>query len=171
MVLSTEYDVYQTKRLSELEALQRQYYLEHRKEIIARSSLWRKSHTERRRQIKMKSRHNIRDGVPRRSALVTKTNLTYYKHRKTLMEFLGDRCIKCGFSDMRALCLDHVNGGGHKEFRQYPGAAFYRYYLKDPELAKRNLQILCANCNSIKRFVNREFAWKHKPTIVYSKTS
>jgi len=84
------------------------------------------------------------------------------------MDMLGDRCIKCSFSDMRALCLDHINGGGRKEFKMYPGAAIYRYYLKNPELVKSNLQILCSNCNSIKRFNNREFAWKHKP--VYKST-
>ena len=111
----------------------------------------------------MKSRYNVKNGVPRKTMDKTKTDMIYYALRTKLMNLLGTACVRCGFTDMRALCLDHINGGGHKEFLKYTGAAIYRYYLKDPNLAKGNLQILCANCNSIKRFEKREFAWKHKP--------
>jgi len=90
------------------------------------------------------------------------TNLTYYVLRTNLMNLLGNKCVKCGFADMRALCFDHINGGGHREYLKYKAATFYRHYLADIQLAKANLQVLCANCNSIKRSINRESAWKHK---------
>ena len=34
--------------------------------------------------------------------------------KKTLLEILGGVCVKCGFSDVRALQIDHINGGGFK---------------------------------------------------------
>lgn len=57
---------------------------------------------------------------------------------------------------MRALQLDHKNGGGRKEMIAIGVQQMYRQYLLKPELAKEKLQVLCANCNSIKRFENKE---------------
>jgi len=83
-----------------------------------------------------------------------------YKRRVRieLMELLGGtKCVRCGFDDYRALQLDHLNGGGNDDRRKLGGndveAAFY---LKNPELAKRTLQILCANCNWIKKHEKKE---------------
>jgi hypothetical protein len=72
--------------------------------------------------------------------------------RKLSLELLGGKCVKCGFSDTRALQIDHVNGGGTKE------------RVKDSRIAEKNVingnttdyQLLCANCNWIKRFENKE---------------
>jgi hypothetical protein len=41
----------------------------------------------------------------------------YRKKRQELIMVLGGHCIKCGFSDWRALQVDHTNGGGAKERR------------------------------------------------------
>lgn len=45
--------------------------------------------------------------------------LTYYGNGKAA-------CVKCGFSDIRALCLDHINGGGTKESRKGGTRELYR---------------------------------------------
>jgi len=66
----------------------------------------------------------------------------------------GVKCNHCGFSDQRALQIDHKNGGGTKErkgLHENP-KAFYRLISKNPN----NYQILCANCNWIKRFEKGE---------------
>jgi len=63
------------------------------------------------------------------------------------------RC-KCGYDDVRALQIDHVNGGGNAEFKAFPGAAFYYKVLRD--LDKSKYQVLCANCNVIKRVERKE---------------
>ena len=42
-----------------------------------------------------------------------------YKRRLKILKFLGNKCIKCGFNDWRALQVDHVNGGGRKELKKY----------------------------------------------------
>ena len=68
---------------------------------------------------------------------------------------LGNKCVKCGFDDPRALQVDHINGGGKKDIRNNSGYMRYRKIMNDP-LAKEHYQILCANCNWIKRHENKE---------------
>jgi len=78
--------------------------------------------------------------------------------KRKLFLILGqDSCMKCGFSDKRALQFDHINGGGNKDIKTLT------YYVNHPEEARQKLQVLCANCNRIKVIENKEFAWKHPP--------
>lgn len=74
------------------------------------------------------------------------------KLREKVFEILGRVCRRCGFSDIRALQIDHKYGGGCKETRSMSQSAFLKKVLKRPEL----YQILCANCNWIKRFEKNE---------------
>lgn len=69
-------------------------------------------------------------------------------------------CMRCGFNDIRALQIDHKNGHGHNDRKIFKlsGTSLYRFYLKNPELAKETLQVLCANCNWIKKDENSEHA-------------
>lgn len=80
-------------------------------------------------------------------------------HRMRIFEFLGGAlCKKCGFDDYRALQIDHIAGGGNQEFKNNPSllkpTAYFKLIQKDPT----RYQVLCANCNWIKRSVNRELA-------------
>ena len=75
------------------------------------------------------------------------------KTRLELMQILGPlKCVNCGFNRIEALQIDHIDGFGYQERRIFFKTSFklYRFYLCNPELAKKNLQILCANCNIIK---------------------
>jgi hypothetical protein len=74
-----------------------------------------------------------------------------------MFEMLGDKCTRCGFSDIRILQLDHKNGGGVKDLKVFGNSPFrmYRYYVGHPDEAKEKLQVLCPNCNWLKR-VERE---------------
>lgn len=63
-----------------------------------------------------------------------------------VFDLLGHACARCGFSDLRALQIDHVNGDGAKERGR--NQAFYKRILADDG---GRYQILCANCNWIKR--------------------
>lgn len=85
-----------------------------------------------------------------------KYNKTYWKRtRLSIFDILGKKCVRCGFEDMRALQIDHVNGGGAREQRKYKGA--YIYHLrKDVRVNPSSYQILCANCNWIKKSENNE---------------
>ena len=75
-------------------------------------------------------------------------------------EILGGIC-PCGFSDWRALQLDHINGGGTKARKHCSNKTdcalvYYNWIIKNPDEAKKVFQLLCANCNWIKRFTNNE---------------
>lgn len=69
----------------------------------------------------------------------------------------GPLCKRCGFADIRALQIDHVNGGGVKEHRAVGwGHGVNRLVIADSDRLLK-YQVLCANCNWIKRFENKEF--------------
>jgi len=60
-------------------------------------------------------------------------------------------CIQCGYSDIRALSIDHIGGGGskHKRILGRAGTAFYRW-LKEQHYPE-GYQVLCMNCQFVKR--------------------
>jgi hypothetical protein len=64
---------------------------------------------------------------------------------------LGNKCCKCGFSDIRALQINHINGNGRKHRNSVNSVTFYRSIIKSLNENKHEFQILCANCNWIKR--------------------
>jgi len=72
--------------------------------------------------------------------------LTHYSNPRGSMV-----CNTCGEQSPDALCIDHIKGGGYKHFSKLNkrGSNFYRWLIKNdyPE----GFQVLCANCNLIKR--------------------
>jgi len=72
-------------------------------------------------------------------------------------------CVKCGFSDIRALCLDHINGGGTQD-RKREASSGRGYVLGGSGLYSRlkvkgypeGYQTLCSNCNAIKMITDDE---------------
>ena len=86
---------------------------------------------------------------------------TRSKLRVEIVSLLGGKCVRCGFEDIRALQIDHVNGGANKEVMKKYGKPYsncHRYVLiRDAILlGSKEYQLLCANCNWIKRFENKE---------------
>lgn len=81
------------------------------------------------------------------------------RYRAAVLALLGDVCIRCGFSDPRALQVDHVDGGGFQSRKIGQGISssqLLNAVIKDPD----KFQLLCANCNWIKRVENKEFGIK-----------
>lgn len=77
--------------------------------------------------------------------------------RMATLEILGGKCVFCGISDRRVLQIDHVNGGGSKERKEKGFTRNFHKFVMDSYLNKENkYQLLCANCNWIKRFENKE---------------
>ena len=67
-------------------------------------------------------------------------------------------CVKCGFSDIRALSIDHIEGGGNRHTKRIlkkSGSSFYSWLKKEgyPE----GYQTLCMNCQFIKRMEQDEY--------------
>lgn len=93
--------------------------------------------------VERKRATSRRNGVERRRKL-----------KERIFEVLGRTCVRCGFSDTRALQIDHINGGGKREWRKFNNAD--KYYENIIELGRVKYQMLCANCNQIKRFEEKE---------------
>jgi len=107
-----------------------------------------------------------------------KSNSTHKCHhprqiirKKVLCFYSGGelKCKDCGISDIRVLCLDHINGDGYIH-RKIVGGSVNVYV----DLIARNFpegfQVLCQNCNLIKKAENNENRWNRKtPTLEYQK--
>ncbi|OHA07273.1 MAG: hypothetical protein A2934_03205 [Candidatus Sungbacteria bacterium RIFCSPLOWO2_01_FULL_47_10] len=79
--------------------------------------------------------------------------------RREIIKFFGEKCGVCGFNNVKALQIDHKIGGGTKEMKQMKGEYFFRIYKKmllDPKEFSKKYQLLCANCNWLKRYKNNE---------------
>ena len=64
-------------------------------------------------------------------------------------------CVRCGFDDVRALSIDHIDGGGNRDrASRFKGRMFYRWLQQEnyPE----GYQSLCMNCQFIKSCENGE---------------
>lgn len=105
-----------------------QYYLDNRDKMREQMRVYRQEHIE---QIRAYDRQNGRED--------------YWELRTAALKLLGNKCQCCGFADVRALQIDHVKGGGTKENRR--GWKWLAKVGQHPE----QYQILCANCNWIKR--------------------
>jgi hypothetical protein len=72
-----------------------------------------------------------------------------------IFKTLGSKCNICGFDDIRALCIDHINGGGLLE-RAKPKGQYYVVICKKLRDSCEDYQLLCANCNLIKKVERKE---------------
>ena len=86
--------------------------------------------------------------------------------RLEILDKLGRRCASpdcrwhnddgtSGCTDVRALQIDHVDGGGSTELQAGHGAGLAHLYRVRSDTTGR-YQVLCANCNWIKRYMDRE---------------
>lgn len=78
-----------------------------------------------------------------------------------IIEKLGNKCsnpynLNHGdfLTDARCLQIDHVHGDGKKD-REIYGKSF-KFLQKVLADSENNYQLLCANCNWIKRHINHE---------------
>lgn len=72
--------------------------------------------------------------------------------RSRALALFGGRCARCWFADHRALQIDHVAGGGRQDTRSRWSRAYYNRVLRSAEAKDGRYQLLCANCNWIKRY-------------------
>jgi len=83
------------------------------------------------------------------------------KRRLQLLEIVGKtKCINCGIKDPRVLQLDHIDGKGNLDKKRFVGSSHkLGYYIRNSGEAQRNLQILCANCHSIKTYESGDYKY------------
>jgi len=124
------------------------YRLEHLADFARRQEKYRNKHPEKIKQYYLT--HYI--PAPPKPLIIP------IPSRLKLIYLLGDCCISCKIADRRVIQLDHKNGGGTQEYTKFGGHdLMIKYYLEHIDEAKQNLQVLCANCNLIKKYDNKEF--------------
>lgn len=133
------------------QARQQRYRLVHPDRIKASSKRYYESHID---FMRAKNR-TLAAGAYRARASATQRAL-----RMAILQKLGNKCVRCGFSDLRAIQIDHVFGGGSQESRQ-GYVKMYRKILNNSD----GYQLLCANCNAIKRLENNEHPRARKPHL------
>ena len=80
------------------------------------------------------------------------------RRRDEAIAFLGGVCLRCGFSDPRALQIDHINSDGGEERRRFKHSRSKLF--REVLAGKPHYQLLCANCNQIKKHEKSE--WHRK---------
>lgn len=95
---------------------------------------WLKANPEKRRSIEKRIRDKIR--------------------LKVLEHYGGvpPRCACCGEKHIEFLSIDHKNGGGRKERRQYGSKLAYSLIRRE---YPKGYQILCHNCNQAKGYYGK----------------
>jgi len=79
------------------------------------------------------------------------TKQRYLWLRKKVISILGGKCANCGNVDLRCLQIDHIKAVGSK--RKTPYEDFKKIIKGETD----NFQILCANCNAVKKHDKKEF--------------
>ena len=86
--------------------------------------------------------------------------------RISVLEILGGKCIKCNFEDKRALQIDHIKGGGNRERKEKrflgQGKQYYKEVMESVLKQENKYQLLCANCNWIKKHDEHEHKWNQQ---------
>lgn len=75
----------------------------------------------------------------------------YHILRTLIIWLLGSKCIRCGFSDLRALQFDHVNGCGSEDRKHFSRMRYLKNILESLEKGENKYQLLCPTCNVIKQ--------------------
>jgi len=71
-------------------------------------------------------------------------------------------CVRCGFSDVKALSIDHIDGNDRSEKRLHGGALYQ--WLVDSDFPD-GFQTLCMNCQWIKRVEEKECSTGRRSTL------
>jgi len=149
---------YRSKNRVELKRKNKEYYYKNKERFSTK-----------RKEYSIKNKERIKKYMEGRKVLGLNLiqSRSYYQRKSTefryeILSLLGMKCIKCGYDkDIRALQIDHVFSDGYKV--RYLGKnrlVYYKGILGEVKEGSKRYQILCANCNFIKRYENNELQWK-----------
>ena len=85
--------------------------------------------------------------------------------KEKLFEILGGKiCSSCGFKDERALGISYVFGDDSSEDPERGNVSLMGKYISEPDLARKELKVLCLNCNELREIISKpkESHSKHK---------
>lgn len=135
----------------------RQYYREHKEGMTIKNNIYysenREKVLERQKQFRIDNNQKMKNRDKESWRKRTERERTKYNEsRKIALEKLGNKCVRCGFNDPRALQIDHKNNDGYKQRKEMNVRKFHKILLTmATEELKNKYQLLCANCNWIKK--------------------
>jgi hypothetical protein len=96
---------------------------------------------------------NLKNHTPRSR----KDRENYQKLTHKAHQILGKEICKiCNFKDSRAIDIEHIQGKGNKDRKQFSRRnLFLEDIIKNPEKARKKLQLICRNCNTIKLHIEK----------------
>ena len=131
---------------------------------------WRSKNHDRYLQINRKGNKKYRS--EKHDRYILSKTITRHKRRLDIQAFFGGKCTckrtdcwhqgDCIITDHRLLQMDHINGGGRKD-RLVTGVSIegrYKLIKEQPDLCRQKYQLLCVNCNWVKRWENKEYLSK-----------
>lgn len=89
----------------------------------------------------------------------------YDKLKNDVYQKLGRKCVYCGCDVYEALEINHINGGGSKEFSTGKNHKSHRvFYLEILNNKRQDLEIVCRPCNAVhwlksKGIVGHKVSW------------
>ena len=81
----------------------------------------------------------------------------YAALKEKLFEILGGKiCSSCGFKDERALGINHISDDvSTNDIGRGGSASSWGKYISEPDLARKELKVLCLNCNEIRQPISK----------------
>ena len=137
---------------------EKQYYRKNKERISIYCKKWYRRTYKERAKYRERMKEPRKQLDARRNKEIREIILRHYcKNNKIKCElhktyFPNDNTI----TDTRILVIDHINGGGCKQKRELgvQGAQFYRWLMKHN--FPKGYQIICHNCNWIKKWEQNE---------------
>jgi hypothetical protein len=144
------------------------YYYNHRPDIRAKKNKWEReqyaNNPEFRERRKLRQREWSQQN---REIYCARKREERKRLRNEIFNLLGNRCARCGFFDWRAFQIDHINGHGLQEMKKFKTDT-RKYLVHVLEVLKsgdnKDYQLLCANCNQIKKYEKGEGVFIEKST-------
>lgn len=140
-----EYDQMRRKKLSaELKQYGKLYRINNRDKILKQGKEWRKKHRDTKAIRMKKSNYDLKIKV-----------LSHYSNGYMC-------CAFCGYSNPVALSIDHVEGDGAKHRRELRAAHTHLYQWLVNSNFPKGFQVLCMNCQYVKRHFRNETCGQRK---------
>ena len=136
---------YRLRNKDRIRSCRQDYYQKNKDRLKEYSRVYHEKNKEKRKEHKRSYRLKNKELIRKRNQEL----------RLELLEAVGGLvCKKCGFDDWRALQVDHVSGNGAEERKTQ--SQNYLAMIKQVREVPKKYQVLCANCNWIKKYENNE---------------
>jgi len=160
--------LYKKNHKDEIRRWRKEYYIRNRLKENIQSAIYRSNNIDKIKNNKKLQRKNnevLMKIYDKRGS--EKLHIIRLKAKIDVLTHYGNgelACVKCGFDDIRALSIDHINGGGKKHRREIRENNMY-VWLCDHNYPE-GFQTLCMNCQWIKRAERKEYANSMEEKVV-----